>query len=266
MLNFALYRREMKSLWKMLVVFAGLLTLYVTLIITMYDSEMLSALGIMAEVMPGLFEAMGFYMGDLSLIGYLSAYLYGFILPVVPMIFSILCGHTVIAQHVDRGSMVSLLSAPVKRHAVAFTQMKVLATGITALVLYTTILQITVSHLSFPGELDITRLLMMNVGLLCLHFFIGGVCFFCSCLFSDAKRSLSFGAGIPISMFALQMLANVGGNAERVRYFTFFTLYSPTGLADFKSNAILGMLILFAGALVLFIGAIAIFSKKDLHI
>jgi ABC-2 type transport system permease protein len=266
MFSTALYRREMKSIWKMLVIFAAILTMYVPLIVTMYDSEMLGALEIVSEMMPGLMDAMGFSMADTSLIGYMSSYLYGFILIACPMIFSILCAHTVICNHVDKGSMVSLLAAPVKRLAVAFTQMKTLATGIIALVVYTTALQLTVSEVSLPGELEIPKLMMMNAGLLSLHLFIGGVCFFFSCLFSEAKYSLGFGAGITFSMFVLQMLGNVGGNAEKAKYFTFFTLFNPDGLAAGESGAVIGMLILFAGALALFGGAITIFSRKDLHI
>jgi ABC-2 type transport system permease protein len=266
MINFTLFRREMKSIWKILIIFAGILTMYISIIIYVYDSEMLDALQIMAEMMPGMFDAMGFNLGDMSLLGYLSSYLYGFILLICPMIFSILCAHTVIAQHVDKGSMVSLLAAPVKRSTVAFTQMKVLATGIIVLVLYSTLLKIVICGIGFPGELNIAGLLMMNTGLLCLHFFIGGICFFCSCLFSETKYSLGFGAGIPFTMFALQMLGNVGGDAENVKYFTFFTLFDSDGLAAGESGAVTGMVVLFVGAVVLFTGAIIVFSKKDLHI
>jgi len=270
MLNLVLYRREIKSIWKMLAVFAGILTMYIAVVISIYDSEMLGAFDIFTDMMPALADAMGFKTIDTSLLGFLSTYLYGFILAVCPMIFSILCGHTLIAQHVDKGSMVSLLAAPVKRYAVAFTQMKVLATGIMALVVYATILKIVVCEIAFPGELDAAKLLWMNVGLLGLHLFIGGICFFFSCLFSEAKYSLGFGAGIPFAMFVLQMLGNVGGGigagAESIKYFTFFTLFDPMGLATGESSAIVGMLVLFAGAVLLFAGAITVFSRKDLHI
>jgi ABC-2 type transport system permease protein len=162
--------------------------------------------------------------------------------------------------------MVSLLAAPVKRRAVAFTQMKVLATGIIILVALATVLEILLAIINFPGELDIGKLLLMNVGLLCLHLFIGGVCFFCSCLFSEAKYSLGFGAGIPFTMFVIQMLGNVGGGTENAKYFTFFSLYDYEGLKAGGSTPVIGIIVLFAGALILFSGAIMVFSRKDLHI
>jgi hypothetical protein len=89
-----------------------------------------------------------------------------------------------------------------------------------------------------------------------LHFFIGGVSFFCSCFFSEAKHNLGFGAGIPFMMFALQLLSNVGGYAENAKYFTFFTLFDPDGLIAGESGAIVGIIILFAGAVLLFGGAV----------
>jgi len=266
MFNWTLYRREMKSSWKMLAIFGGIMTMYISIIITMYDPELQDTLNDLVVMMPGLMDAMGFNAQAAGLIGFLSSYLYGFILIAFPMVFSILCGNKLIARYVDRGSMVSLLSAPVKRRTVAFTQMKVIATGIFALILFATILIITLCEINFPGELEISKLILMNVGLLCLHLFISGICFFSSCLFSDTKYSIGFGAGIPALMFILQMLGNVGGNAEKAKYFTFFTLFKPEGLVAGNGDAFVGILVLFAGAFVLFAGAIAVFSKKDLHI
>ncbi len=256
----------MKSSWKLLVIFAGVLTLYVAIIISMFDPKLQESLNQMVEMMPGLMDAMGFSSETSGLIGYLSSYLYGFILIVFPMVFSILCGNKLIAKYVDKGSMTNLLAAPVKRSTVAFTQMKVIATGIFILVLYSTILEITLSEISFPGELDIKLLLFMNVGLLCLQLFIGGICFFCSCLFSDTKYSIGFGAGIPALMFILQMLGNTGENAEKVKYATFFTLFNPNGIINGDTSAIWGIIALALGAIILFTSAIIVFAKKDLHI
>ena len=94
----------------------------------------------------------------------------------------------------------------------------------------------------------------------------GGICFLASCLFSDAKRSLGFGAGIPILMYVLKMLSNLGGNAENAKYFTFFTLFDPNGIVAGNSGAITGMIVLLIGAVILFTAGIAVFCRKDLNI
>lgn len=266
MINWTLYKRGMQGSWKMLVIFAALLTMYFTIIISMFDPALGSALDEFTKAMPELMAMFGMVLGETTMLGFMSAYLYGFIMLVVPMIFSILCANELIARHVDKGSMAYMLSAPVKRTTVAFTQMKVIATGIFALVVYATVIGIIISQASFPGELEIGKFILLNAGVLCLHLFIAGICFLCSCVFNETKYSVGFGAGIPFSAFALQMLANNGGTAEGAKYATFFTLFNPDGIIAGEAGAFGGMAILFIGAIVLFTAAIAVFSKKDLHI
>ena len=137
--------------------------------------------------------------------------------------------------------MVSLVAAPVKRSIVAFTQMTVLVSGILFLVIFSTILQLACSEINVPGELDVSELFVLNFGLLCLHLFIGGICFLASCVFSDMRYSIGFGAGIPALMYVLQMLSNVGGSADKAKYFTFFSLFSPDGIVAGDGSAMAGV-------------------------
>lgn len=105
-----------------------------------------------------------------------------------------------------------------------------------------------------------------DAGELRLHLFLGGICFLASCLFSDTKYSVGFGAGIPALMYVLQMLANSGGKAENAKYFTAFTLYDANGIAAGESAALGGVLALLAGAAALYALGITVFCRKDLHI
>lgn len=266
MINLTLYKREMKGSIKLLVIFAAVITLYVAIIISMYDPEMMATLDSFVEVMPEIMAAVGMSAGATSLLGFMVSYLYGFILLIFPMVFCILRGNGLIAKYIDRGSMVSLVAAPVKRRTIAFTQMIVLASGILILVIYSTVLEIVCAAISFPGELDAAELLLLNIGLLFLHLFIGGICFLASCIFSDTRYSIGFGAGIPALMYVLQMLANVGGNAEKAKYFTFFTLFHPDGIIARDSSAMIGGAVLLVGSIVLYTLGIMVFGKKDLHL
>ena len=112
----------------------------------------------------------------------------------------------------------------------------------------------------------LSELLKLNAGLLCLHFCIGGICFLASCIFSDTKYSIAFGAGIPALMYVLQMLANAGEKAEKIKYFSLFTLFNPNGIVAGEANAITGVVVLLVGAMVLYIMGVVAFTKKDLHI
>ena len=266
MLNGTLFKREMKGSIKLLVILSAVITLYVVVIIRLYDPEMMAMLDSFTEAMPELMAAVGMTAGPANLLEFMISYLYGFILLIFPMVFCILRGNGLIAKYIERGSLVSLVAAPVRRRTVAFTQMGVLVSGLLLLTVYSTALELICAGISFPGELDVAELLLLNAGLLCLHLFIGGICFLSSCAFSDTRYSIGFGAGIPTLMYVLQMLANVGGAAEKAKYFTFFTLFDASGIIAKDGGAIAGVLVLLIGAVALYTLAIMWFSKKDLHI
>lgn len=266
MINMALYKHEMKRSLKLFIIFGAIITLYVSVIIYMYDPQMMKTLDGFVEALPELMASVGMKANAANLLSFMVSYLYGFILLIFPMIFCILRGNALIAKYVDNGSMVLLAAAPIKRRTIASTQMRVLVSGILLLIFYSTIVELICAISGFPGEIDIKELFTLNGGLLCLHLFIGGICFLSSCIFSDTKYSVTFGAGIPAFMFVLQMLANVGGDAEKAKYFTFFTLFRPDGIIAGESNAIVGVFVLLGGAVILYALGIMIFERKDLHI
>ena len=67
-------------------------------------------------------------------------------------------------------------------------------------------------------------------------------------------------------MYVLQMLANVGGKAEKIKYFTFFTLFDPDSIIAGESCAAVGTAVLLAGAIILYALGIIVFDRKDLYI
>lgn len=265
-MNLTLYKREIKNSIRLIIILSAVITLYVSIIISMYDPEMTELLDNYVELMPELMAVVGMKAGATSLISFMSSYLYGFILLIFPMLFCILRGDGLVSRYLDKGSMVSLMAAPVGRIVIAFTQMLVLITGILILIGYSTILEIVCAAHYFPGELAAKELLILNAGLLSLQLFIGSICFLSSCIFSDTKYSLGVGAGIPILMYVFQMLANTGEKAEKAKYFTFFTLYNPDGILSSEKWAYAGIIILFGGAVFLFGLSILVFSRKEMHI
>lgn len=266
MLHFELYKREMKGSLKLLLIFSMILTLYISIIISMYDPEKMAVFDGFVEALPELMAAVGMKAGATTLLSFMSSYLYGFILLIFPLVFCSLRGNALIAKYVDSGAMVSLAAAPVKRVTIVFTQMSVLISGILFLITYSTLLEIVCAEKDFPGALDIKSLLILNAGLLCLHLFIGGISFLASCLFSNTKYSIGFGAGLPFLMYVPQMLSNMGGDMGNAKYFTFFTLFNPDGIIKSESGAMAGVMVLLIGAALLYVIGIIIFNRKDLYI
>ena len=61
MISLLLYKREMKGSIKVLLIFAAVITLYVTVIIRMYDPEMMKTLDDFVKVMPELMAISSYF-------------------------------------------------------------------------------------------------------------------------------------------------------------------------------------------------------------
>ena len=138
MINTTLYLRGMKGSLRLLAVLAAVITMYVTIIISMYDPELMATLDGFVELMPELMAAVGMDSGANNLLEFMISYLYGFILLIFPMVFAILRGNGLVAKYVDEGSMAALIAAPVRRTTVALTQAAVLVSGTVILLGYAT--------------------------------------------------------------------------------------------------------------------------------
>lgn len=265
MFSLTLFKREMKANNKLLVIFMYILTLYIVMMVYMFNPESGTGWDDIIKLMPGIMKAAGFTAAGNTLIGALATGLYGMIVLMVPVVFSIILGNKLVAGYVDRGSMAYLLATPNKRVKIALTQALCLWVSIGILITYVTVAIIISSAIMHPGMLDIGKLVLMNVVIYFLHIAIGGICFFASCISNDTKRSFAIGAGIPVTFFLIQMLANLGDKLENLKYLTIFTLFNTSDIIAGKS-VVFPILILVAVAIVLYGIGIYIFSKRDLPI
>ena len=78
MINFTLYKRELRRSILTLVIFGAVMTLYISIIVSMYNPEMMQSLEEMRKMLPELMSAVGMKAGANSLLGFMSSYLYGF--------------------------------------------------------------------------------------------------------------------------------------------------------------------------------------------
>lgn len=85
MLYLTLYCRGMKNSIKLLLIFGAIMTMYISIIISMYNPALMATLDSFVEVMPELMAAAGMSAGATTLVGFMVSYLYGFILIVFPM-------------------------------------------------------------------------------------------------------------------------------------------------------------------------------------
>lgn len=202
MFNLTLFKREMKANNKLLIIFGYILTVYIVMMVYMFNPNSNKAWDDIIKLMPGVMKAAGFVSGENTLIGFVAAGLYGMIVLMVPVVFSIILGNKLIAGYVDRGSMAYLLATPNKRIKIALTQALCLWVSNGILITYATVAIIISSAMMHPGMLDIGKLVLMNVVIYFLHIAISGICFFASCISNDTKRSFTIGAGITCCFFS----------------------------------------------------------------
>ncbi len=100
MINAALFRQSMKSGLKLLLLFALILTVYVSVMVTMFDPEIGKALEAFAKLCPRLWRWLAWIRRLPPLTGFLSNYLYGFIMLVFPMVYGMLLSNRLMARPV----------------------------------------------------------------------------------------------------------------------------------------------------------------------
>lgn len=263
MINWSLFKQDIKSNYKILLIFMAILAMYISMITSMFDPKLGSALENFSKSMPQLMSMFGMNAVATTLIGFLSTYLYGFILLIFPMVFTIIVSNRLVTRHVDKGSMAYLLASPNKRSTIVMTQIKALVLGLFIIITFCTILGLVISEMMFPGDLDKGKFIILNLGVLILHYAIGGFCMLVACASSDSKYSIAIGAGIPAVEYLLQMIANMGEKFEDLKYGTFFTLFNPESIIKGDSSAYIMIAILFVVGVILYAAAIYVFCKKD---
>lgn len=265
-MNTILFRRELKANYKLILIFIGVLSLYGSMIVTMFDPELGDSLATMAQSMPEVFAAFGMLEVGTTLLTFIVNYLYGFLLIAFPSVFIILLANRLMARYINQGSMAYLLATPNKRRKIAFTQAIFLVSGVLCLVVYVTVLCICVSQAMFPGELEIKKFILVNMGLFGLLVFLSGLCFFSSSVFSDTKLSNGIGAGCIIAFVLIQMLSQVGEKFENLKYLTPLTLFQTDELIAGESQAVVAFVVLYILGILFYAIGIEIFCKRDLSI
>ena len=259
-----LLKATMKQNYIVFLIIIGVLMIYLPTIASMYNPETQKSLNDMLKMMPQqLIAAMGFTGEMGTLLKFIATYFYGFLILLLPMIYTIIVANRSIASHVDKGSMAYLLATPNARAKIAVTQAFFLLVSTILLLGFVTLVGIGMCELLFPGELDINGFLLLNCGALLLYFALTGISFFASCLFNDTKNSLALGAGLPVGFLLLQMVADTGEKFEFLRYVSLYTLFDPEKITS-REGYLPAFIALFVIGIVLYSLGVYAFTKRDL--
>lgn len=264
MFSLPLFKRNMISSAKIALIFIAVLTMYTTVIIYMFDPELAKMLNQYQEAMPSVMSAVGMSGTAGNLIEFIGTYLYGFIMLVIPMIFEIILVNILVMKYIDSGSMACLLASPNSRKKIILTQLLSLCMSIIILISIITCIGLVSSQAMFTGELNISKYIQLNISTIILHLAIASIAFFAACFFNESKGYFAMGAGLPILFYVIKMLANMGGDLEKFKYLTLYTLLPSEKIVSGSSGVLSSNIIMLVIAILLFFVGANKFIKKDL--
>lgn len=262
-----LFKVNMKANWGIFVFVTGMLLIYIVVSVMMFDPDSGASIQAMLEFLPeGMLKAFGFDSLGVDLTSYLGGYLYGFIFIVFPLIYTIILSNSLVAKHVDRGSMVYLLTTPNSRVKVITTQVLYLVISTVCMFVVGIGILVALAESVHPGLLEIGPFLMLNLVTVMVIIVVASISFFFSCFFNDSRYALGGGAAVPIIFVVLKMVAEISEDLDVLRYFTIYTLIDPDKLLNDGGYAALLSLILLAVSGVIFSAGVYVFNKRSLTI
>ena len=265
-MNKELFKYEIKSNYNLFFIFIALLTMYITIINSMFNPELGSILNEMAESMPQFFALFGMLNMGTSLVEFYITYLYGFILIVIPLVFYFILVNNLLAKHTDKQTLAYFLNTGYSRKQIIVNQIVILLISHLLVTVYITGLMILVGHLSYPSEVIVSDILQLNGYLFLLHLSLSSFALLCGSYFNDLKYSVGIPAVSIIFFVLLKMLTQVSDRISLIKYFNPLSLFNPNLVVSADLTYLVYAMLLLVSSLSFLCLAIKIFVLKDLHL
>lgn len=267
MVNKHLFKANLKSNYGIIIFILGMLIMYTSIAIGMYDPSSAEGLAGMMDLMPeAMVKAFGFDGLGTEMTSYLSNYLFGFIYLTFPVIFIVVVANNLMVKHVESGSMTYLLTTPNTRRVIARSQAVFLGTSLTFIMGINLLLAVVMAEIMFPSKLDIVAYSSLNLATLGCLYMVSSMAFFVSATFNDSKKALSISAGIPILFIVLKMLAAVGESVAFLKYFSLFSLVDVSKILDKPLDGIFIFFVTLLGGSLVYYVAVLAFDRRSLSI
>ena len=195
---------------------------------------------------------------------HLGGYFWENIFTLVPFVVSIPVAASFVAGKLESGAFAWILSAPVEREKLLFTQIYSFTFALFALFFVNCLVGI-VCGLAFCGSyFVISEFLLMCLGGFCLHFCLGGLLFVISAMCDEKALAVMITTGIVLLFYILKMLASLGGIFGYLKYVTIFSMYLADDVIDGGMFFIWKYPVLILAGVLLYWLSMRIFEKRDL--
>lgn len=245
--------------------FTLVIMIYTSLSVAMYDPVSLDGFDAIMDLLPEALVSM-FGFGDLSgsMARYLSNYLYGFILILFPILFTILLGSRLISRHVDKGSMIYLITMPYTRKKIVTNQAIFFILSLLFIFIVNIIVILVMSAIMFPGLLDYGLFLMVNLVAISVHLLLTAIVFLASVIFDDVSKCLGISGSILMLFMVFTMVSTLGDGVAFLRYLTPFSLINVDYILEGGGNGLLTTVIVLLLTAGVYAASIQIFNKKSI--
>jgi len=262
-MNKTLFVHNIKTSYKILLIFIIILGLYSGVIVYMFDPELAGLLEQYKTLMPELMAAVGMTGNTDTLVGFINTYFNGFLLMIMPVVYVLIITHKYIVKYIENGSMAGILATPNSRREIIVTQMFSQICGLITLLFFNTILIIVFSEIFFPGELDIIKLVILVISMFFIHLELCAVIFLAACFAPDGKFYYLVGAGIPILFYLIHALSEISTKLDWMKNLTIFSLFEGEKIINGYLPVFTWMVLALTSGILYFTG-ILYFRKRDL--
>ena len=246
-MNFALFSREVRTSFPLLLVFAVLTggASYAILANQLYDSPLLASLA----------ENGGIPSGSLS---FYTAVLIGMLL-----LFALILSNRLVSHQVSNRRMGYLLASPNSRRSIAATKRFVIVFQMMILTLICSAVFGWLTMTFAPETFDGRALTLASLGAFFLVYALSGLMFLFTCCFRRSLPSVVLSVLLCAVFGVLRLIAAQGGTLAYCRFASPFTLLDLSGILAGDMIALLKLLALFIIGLVLQFIAFAVFQRKN---
>ena len=265
MINIPILKKNFREhIWLWGIVTA-VLVLYLFLLLGTYAPDGKAGVILLFSGLPSAVQtALGAGNYGLSLSGILGGYFWENIFTLVPFVVSIPVAASFVAGKLESGAFAWILSAPVEREKLLFTQIYSFTFALFALFFVNCLVGI-VCGLAFCGSyFVISEFLLMCLGGFCLHFCLGGLLFVMSAMCDEKALAVMITTGIVLLFYILKMLASLGGIFGYLKYVTIFSMYLADDVIDGGMFFIWKYPVLILAGVLLYWLSMRIFEKRDL--
>lgn len=267
-MNFTLFKLTIKNNIFIWVIFTAITLGYLMLIIGMYNPESMEYFEIALKMVPAdVAAAVGMDKVPTSLVDFAANYFYGFLIQLFLLVHVSILPIRLVVKEVDDGSMGYLLSTKVSRVEVIFTKALYLGSSLLAMVVVLTLAAMFVSAVFFPGYMDHSAFISLNITTFLVALAMAAIVFYFSSIFDQSYQAIYSGVGILVTFFIMSLVARYGhfkGFYGILGNISIFRFLDSRAIINGDVNMLLNNGILVVIIFSLFSASVIQFSRRDL--